>query len=90
MISDAQNIFTMAARSAAVVIMSKDLCICASFILVDFGTSGRRCSRSLLGALLATKLVATISAVIFFSFSPVFYLGVTFSHRRSAKIKKPN
>ena len=84
----------MAARSAAVVIMSKDLCICASFILVDFGTSGRRCSRSLLGALLATKLVATISAVIFFSFSsffpPVFYFGVTFSHRRSAQIKKPN
>ena len=68
------------------VIMSKDLCICASFILVDFGTSGRRCSRSLLGALMATKLVATISAVIFLSFSSffphVFYFGVTFSHAK--------
>ena len=31
------SIFTMAARSAAVVILSRSLCICASVILVDFG-----------------------------------------------------
>ena len=38
---------------------------------IDFGTSSRRCSRSLLGGQLATKLVVTISAVIFsFNFSP--------------------
>ena len=34
----------------------------------NFGTSGRRCSRSPLGGRLATMLVATISAVIFFFF----------------------
>ena len=31
------SIFTMAARSAVVIILSRSLCICASVILVDFG-----------------------------------------------------
>ena len=68
----------MAARNAAVVIISRGLCICASFILVDFGMSSRRCNRSLLGARLETRLVATISAVIFFSFSPCVTPSLSF------------
>ena len=59
-------------------------------LVSHIGTSGRRCSRSPLGGRLATTLVATISAVIFFfSFFLFFsFPVVNFSHRRSARIKK--
>ena len=55
--------------------------------MINFGTSGRRCSRSVLGGRLAMTLVDRYFHH-YFPFFPFFFSVATFSHRRSARIKK--